>query len=45
MKLRIFKAFTRAEEWLIKKFSPYMDDGEMQEYRDMVERHKKEVER
>lgn len=45
MKPRILKALIRAEEWLIKKFSPYFDDGEMQEYRDMVERHKKEVDR
>ena len=44
MKLRILKAIIRTEEWLIKKFSPYMDDGEMQEYRDTVERHKKAVE-
>ena len=44
MKLRILKALIRAEEWLIKKFSPYFDDLEMQEYRDTVERHKKEVE-
>ena len=44
MKLRILKALIRAEEWLIKKFSPYFDDREMQEYRDVVERHKKEVE-
>lgn len=29
MKLRILKALIRAEEWLIKKFSPYMDDGEL----------------
>ena len=43
MKLRILKALIRAEEWLINKFSQYMDDGE-QEYRDTVERHKKEVE-
>ena len=43
MKLRILKALIRAEEWLIKKFSPYMDDGETQEYRDTVERHKKAV--
>ena len=44
MKLRILKALIRAEEWLIKKFAPYMDDGEMQEYRDTVERHEKEAE-
>lgn len=44
MKLRILKALIRAEEWLIKKFVPYMGDGEMREYRDTVERHKKEVE-
>ena len=44
MKLRILKALIRAEECLIKKFSPYFDDLEMQEYRDTVERHKKEVE-
>ena len=44
MKLRILKAIIRTEEWPIKKFSPYMDDGDMQEYRDTVERHKKEVE-
>lgn len=43
MKLRILKALIRAEEWLIKKFSSYMDDGEMQEYRDTVERHKREI--
>ena len=44
MKLRILKALIRAEEWLIKKFSPYMDDGELKEYRETVERHKKAVE-
>ena len=44
MKLRILKALIRAEELFIKKFAPYMDDGEIQEYRDTVERHKKEVE-
>ena len=44
MKLIILKALIRAEEWLINKFAPYMDDGEMQEYRNTVERHKQEVE-
>ena len=44
MKLRILKALIKGEEWLIKKFSAYFDDGEMQEYRETVERHKKEVE-
>ena len=43
MKLRILKALIRAEEWLIKKFAPYMDDGEMEEYRETVERHKREI--
>ena len=43
MKLRILKALIRAEEWLIKKFSPYMDDGELEEYRETVERHKREI--
>ena len=43
MKLRILKALIRAEEWLIKKFYPYMDDGELEEYMETVERHKKEV--
>lgn len=44
MILRILKALIRAEEWLIKKFSPYMDDGELKEYRETVEQHKKAVE-
>lgn len=44
MKLRILKALIRAEEWLIKKFSPYMDDGELKEYRETVEQHKNAVE-
>ena len=44
MKLKILKSLIRAEEWLIKKFSPYMDDGELEEYKETVERHKKEVE-
>ena len=43
MKLRILKALIRAEEWLIKKFAPYMDDGELKEYRETVERHKSEI--
>ena len=43
MKLRILKALVRAEEWLIKKFSPYMDYGELKEYRETVERHKMEI--
>ena len=43
MKLRILKALIRAEEWLIKKFSPYMDGGELKEYRETVERHKRET--
>ena len=43
MRSRILKALIRAEEWLIKKFAPYFDDGEMQKYRDTVERYKKEV--
>ena len=44
MRSRILKALIRAEEWLIKKFALYFYDGEMQEYRNTVERHKKEVE-
>ncbi len=44
MILRILKALIRAEEWLINKFSPYMDDGELKEYRETVEQHKNEVE-
>ena len=43
MKLRILKALIRAEEWLIKKFSPYMDDGDLKEYMETVERHKREI--
>ena len=43
MRLRILKALIRAEEWLIKKFSPYMDDGELKEYRETVERHTREI--
>ena len=43
MKPRILKALIRADELLIKKFSPYLEDGEVQEYRKTVERHKKEV--
>lgn len=44
MKFRILKALIRADEWLINKFSPYFNDEEMQEYKDTVEQHKKEVE-
>ena len=38
------KALIRAEEWLIRKFSPYLADEEIMGYKNMVENHKKEVE-
>ena len=43
MKSRILRALIRAEEWLVNKFSPYLEDAELQEYIKTVNQHKKEV--
>ena len=43
MRLKILKALIRSEEWLINKFSPYFTEEDMLEYKEIVDRHKREI--